>query len=687
MAFAPGGDAPGQTVDPAMHHLRSGEMREWDDFPQQAEGQERVVRFSGSKNKSPQTLRLRQRDVKQVWRVRLGQKDLGTLVQDEAEIVHYLAVPAGALVDGDNELRIACDDAKGEASDDVSVGEIELIPRPLPDVVTESSIAIDVVDGGTGEHIPARITIADARGGRVTLGTPSGPTLAVRPGVAYTGDGRADLRLPAGHYTVYAGRGFEYSLALAEVDLAPGARAEKKLTIRRVVPTEGWVACDTHVHTLTYSRHGDATVDERMLTLAGEGIELPIATEHNLQIDYAPPAEKMKVRRYFTPVIGNELTTAARGHFNVFPIEPEKKLIKWQVRDWDAASRAIGEVATDPVVVLNHARDIHGGFRPFDPSRHISLTGEQLDGPPAPANAMEVVNSGATMNDPLMLFRDWFGMLNAGHRLTPVGASDSHDVTRYIVGQGRTYVRCDDSDPGKIDLGQARRSFLEGRVMVSYGLLTTITVNHRFGPGDLVPARGDVDVEVKVLGPEWVKASRVALYANGVEVRSADIPARPANARGDAVQWQGRWTLARPKHDVYLVAMATGPGNAAPYWPSARPYQPTSSHWESYAIGSTGAVWLDADASGRFESAREYAARAVEASGGDPELLATRLEDFDEAVAAQAAAAIRNRLPGEFETAAARVIAAAGPTVRRGLEAYLAQWRQARSETQPQADK
>jgi hypothetical protein len=147
------------------------------------------------------------------------------------------------------------------------------------------------------------------------------------------------------------------------------------------------------------------------------------------------------------------------------------------------------------------------------------------------------------------------------------------------------------------------------------------------------------------------------------------------------VQWQGRWTLDRPKHDVYLVAVATGPGIAAPFWPSARPYQPTSSHWESYAIGSTGAVWLDADASGRFESATEYAARAVETSGGDPKSLVTRLADFDEAVAAQAAAALRNRLPGEFETGAGRVIAAAGPTVRRGFEAYLAQWRQARSET------
>jgi hypothetical protein len=457
-----------------------------------------------------------------------------------------------------------------------------------------------------------------------------------------------------------------------------------------VVPTEGWVGCDTHVHTLTYSRHGDATVDERVLTLAGEGIELPVSTEHNLQVDYAPAAEKMRVRRYFTPVRGNEVTTPALGHFNVFPIAPGAKLIPWRGRDWGAIESAIKDVSVRgaasggadavPVVVLNHARDVHGGFRPFDPARHIALTGEQLDSPPPPANAMEVVNSGATMNDPTRLYRDWFGMLNGGQRLTPVGASDSHDVTRYIVGQGRTYVRCDDADPGKIDVDAARRSLLAGRVMVSYGLLTTIRVDDEFGPGDLVPVKDDAAVDVTVLGPEWVKATRVALYANGVEVRAADIPDAP-KARTEAVLWRGRWTLPRPKHDVHLVAIATGPGVTAPYWPTAKPYQPTSSRWQPYLIGSTGAVWLDVDGSGRFDSAADYASRLVEAAGAHPDALAAKLADFDEAVGAQAAAALRARSPREFEAAAARVIAAAGPAARRGFEAYLGEWRQARAGT------
>src|SRR5206468_2838161 len=103
-----------------------------------------------------------------------------------------------------------------------------------------------------------------------------------------------------------------------------------------------------------------------------------------------------------------------------------------------------------------------------------------------------------------------------GLRLTPVGASDSHDVARYFVGQGRTYIRCDASDAGKIDVADACRSLAEGRTLVSLGLLCEMTIDGKYGPGDLVPAPGDIDVAVRVLGPAWTKASRVELYANGI---------------------------------------------------------------------------------------------------------------------------------------------------------------------------
>jgi hypothetical protein len=670
------GARAGEVLDGAMHHLRFGAAREWAEFAQNAEGDSLVAKFAAKANAAEWAIRLRHRELRQPWEVRINGKSVARLPLDENEMVTYWAVPAGVLKEGENELRVVCPSGAKDSSDDVMVGEVELFERPCAEVLSEASLDVEVTEEGKG--VPCRVTIVDERGALVGLGTASNEKMAVRPGVVYSADGRISVRLPAGKYTAYAGRGFEYSLDAAAVEVHAGETAKRKLAIRRVVPTPGWVSCDTHIHTLTYARtHGDATVAERMLTIAGEGIELPISTEHNLQVDYGPVAAQLGVRRWFTPVMGNEVTTEKLGHFNVFPIATAK-LIDWRGRDWAAMARSIDEIAPGSVVVLNHPRDIHGGFRPFDPSRHLALTGQSFDGRQWPGNAMEVVNSGAIQTDGMRLYRDWFGLLNRGRRVTPVGASDSHDVSRYIVGQGRTYVRCDDADPAKIDVGAATKALLEGRVMVSYGLLAEITVNGSAGPGDLVKADGDIEVSVRVLAPEWIRADWVGLYANGVLVREQKI----AGAEREGMKWSGKWVLPRPGHDVWLAVVARGPGVKGAYWPTAKPYQATSIEWSPYVLGSSGAVWVDGDGSGWFESAYEYASRVVEKSGGDLGHVIEGLARFDEAVAAQAMGILAGRGSATFAADARRAAAGGPAAVRRAVEDFLREW----EETRPTAN-
>lgn len=495
----------------------------------------------------------------------------------------------------------------------------------------------------------------------------------MRPGVLYTADGRARFGLPAGEYVLHAGRGFEYGVATTRVTLRPGDAVRKELVIRREVPTPGYAACDPHVHCLTHSGHGDATAVERCLALAGEGVELPVATEHNKQVDYHAAAVRAGVRGYFTPVVGNEVTTAV-GHFNVFPLPAGGPVPDAAAKDWAAVAAALGPADGPRVVVLNHPRDVHLGFRPFGPGRHLAPTGEDLDGWRQTANAVEVVNSGAQQSDVMRPFQDWFGLLNRGVHLTPVGSSDSHDVARYIVGQGRTYVRCHDGVPGQLDVSEAVANFAAGRVLVSCGLLAEITVNDAFGPGDLVPVTGDVRVAVRVLGPSWVTADRVELFANGVKVRQAAIP----DGKAAGVKWSGTWTLPRPRHDAHLVAVATGPGVDALYWPIAKPYQPATPVVRKRVVGATGAVWLDADGDGRRTAALDYARRVVDAAHGDWRAAVRALAGYDDAVAAQAAGLLRVAgvpVTGGEVRAAAR---AAGEPVGRGFDAYAEAWRESR---------
>jgi hypothetical protein len=668
-AFTGSTFAEPRVLKSGLGHYRSGPTREWADFPAQPEGPGLKVHFQSTTNDREWSLRLRQQDVRQTWKVVLNGKALGRLLPDENDMVIYLPVPAGAVVAGENTLAITQD---GKTPDDVRIGDVILDDRPVSQAIGEATVEISVTDGDSpnaAAGLPCRITIVNAAGALMIVGARSGPALAVRPGVIYTANGTAHFGVPAGDYTIYAGRGFEYGLASTRITVGPGDHIQRRLTIRREVALTGHVSCDTHVHTLTYSGHGDAGVGEQVLAIAGEGLVLPIAAEHNRQVDYNAAAVEQGVRQYFTPVIGNEVTTPV-GHFNVFPLRTDGPVPDFKLRDWKSIFGSI-EAAGGRVTVLNHPRDQHSGFRPFGPERHLALTAERLDGWELRATGMEVVNSGAQQTDPLRLVHDWFGLLNRGLMLTPVGASDSHDVSRYIVGQGRTYIRCDGARPGAVNLDEAVASFRTGRVLVSCGLVAEITVNDKYGPGDLVPRCDELRIAVRVLGPSWVDADTVVLYANGVKVREAKI----TRAGQPGVLWSGTWSLPRPRHDVHLVAVATGPGVTGLYWPIARPYQPTSPVVRRRVIGISGAVWIDADGDGKRTSAYEYARRLVNDHAAAPAKAIAALADHDEAVAAQFASLLQARGVVVADPALRAEAARAAAHVERAFQAYAEAWR------------
>jgi hypothetical protein len=288
-----------------------------------------------------------------------------------------------------------------------------------------------------------------------------------------------------------------------------------------------------------------------------------------------------------------------------------------------------------------------------------------------------------------------------------VGSSDSHDVARHFVGQGRTYIRCDDRDPGAIDVEQAVNNFLQGRVMVSYGLLAEIQVNDKYGPGELaqvagtlrvpsadepgnqatgVPADDSADgtrsvpatvrVTVRVLGPHWTHASTITLFANGHPIREETISPNTYRDLPPGVKWSGEWTIPVPAHDVFLTAIAIGPGIEGPYWKTAKPYQPTSPDWTPHVIGCSGAVWIDADGDGRKTPACNYAQRRVAESHGDFAKLLKSLSTYDRAVAAQAARLWQQSGESLLSESIQSQLKAASPETQAGFQAYLEAWRE-----------
>jgi len=667
---------PRQLLDAKVHHLGVAGKPEWQEFiGKRPEGQRLELHFQARTNRAENTLFIRQDDVKEEWNVAVNGREVGKLFQMEADLIHTISLPAGSLRDDENVLSII----PAKSGDDIYAGEIWVDARPVTEAVGSAALSVAVNDLRTGEPLPCRITVVNEADTLVPLLAAEGQRLAVRPGVAYTPNGRAKLRLQPGEYTLYATRGFEYGLASRRVRVRANEPTHVSMRIRREVLTPGWLSSDTHVHTFTLSRHGDATLEERAVTLAGEGVELPIATDHNILADYSEAVAATGTAKYFTPVVGCEVTTA-KGHFNVFPIKLGSRVPDFRIEDWPPLMESIRGTPGVRVAILNHPRNIHTDFQPFAATNFNAITGENLRGPEFTFDAIELVNSSALQSDWMLNFRDWFALLNYGYRVTGVGSSDGHDVSRYIVGQGRSYVLCDDSNPGAIDIEQACRGFRDGRVLISLGLLTQMTVEtgaKSFRVGDLAPVEKNFRVLVTVSAPSWIEADQVELYANGVKIREhktsrrqpAGRPSRFDTALG--VKLPTSWLIERPRHDVHLVAIATGPGVREPYWAMARPYQPTSPIWESRVIGATNPIWIDADRDGKFTSARAHGRGLVQRAGASAESLFAALADADEAVAAQAASLSRAAGSDLLDPLFTAQLSRAPAHVRKGFELFI----------------
>ncbi len=634
-----------KVIEQGFLHLRSHEPREWSSFPEVSIAKRLDRKFDSPANTSPWTLSLRQHDVKQTWQVHLNGESLGKLVQDENDLSGDFEIPAGRIVDGQNLLEIF--QIGSEVSDDVRVGEVRLHRFAPTTLRSEATLEVLVTDE-SGSPLPGRITIVDEAGTLMPVGAHSEIGVAVREGVVYTSTGSAAFGVAAGTYRIFGGHGFEYGIDQTNVSVIPGQHIKRTLKLKREVDTTGWIACDTHVHTLTNSGHGDCTMEERMATLAGEGIELPIATDHNKHIDYTATALSTGVASQFTSVIGNEVTTK-QGHFNIFPIKADSQIPDYTQHDWQPLFENIFTTPVVRVAILNHAEDVHSGFRPFSKQRHLRLTGESLEQRSYGFNAMEVLNSGAIQTDPMNLFSDWCGLLNRGLSVTPVGSSDSHDVARYIVGQGRTYIACDDSNVAAIPIDQAVDAFLQSRVVVSYGLFTQLTVTQAadgqtYGPGEMIHVRSDADeitVTVEVHGPSWTQADTVALYICGS--RRFESKLTPTTTHDTSMKGTVTWTLPRAalKHDVWLTALATGPGISQPFWPTAKPYQPDSPEFTSYTLSFTGPIRIDSNGDGKYASPHDYAQEIISAATNNIPRIAEALTNADVSVINQAASVLQ----------------------------------------------
>jgi hypothetical protein len=501
----------------------------------------------------------------------------------------------------------------------------------------QSTVVAKVTDPG-GHPIPAKIVLEPSTINlRPNLPAALGEMWDQQPVVIFSADGTATAPVYPGSWHVTFSRGFEYTMGAADVIAPAGGSVNASAQLARVVDTTGWLSGDFHVHA-QFSPDGDDLLGLKVRAFAGEGVEVPVSTEHEFIGDFGPTAQALSLTPFMHTIAGTELTTTATGHFNVFPLTPIPGMLNAGGFNWynrtipDVMAEARKRLTADgdpPILQMNHPRAPGMAYLDavhFDPPSFSP----QIDAADFMTSwdAMEVWNGA-----PLISFQgclgaagciapahptafDWFAFLDRARFVTGTGNSDSHNASLREVGYPRNYLQTGVDDPAQITDklvtsalrggGMVNGKFTGGgRVSISGGPFLTIHAPAAgAGPADtdiggmVQPDHGVtpvvVHLTVKVQAPKWLGAlQRVDIWvgdstsANGASVlKTIDLTAKPVV---DGIRLNT--TVDIPVTvDTWILATVVGPidsqGGSRALWPVVQapvpPFAITNPIWVDY---------------------------------------------------------------------------------------------------------
>lgn len=468
----------------------------------------------------------------------------------------------------------------GEHPISVTAGAETVQDLALPDTAHLRVTAVD----GSGTAIPAKVSVVGfdpapepAAGGGTSVfrsdvdqqGEELYGIAAVRF-LDQSGDSGA-FPLPPADYEVVVSRGPEYSIHRERVTLASGVTTTVHATLVKVVDTSGFVAADYHVH-LINSFDCSITRDDRIHTMAAEGVEYFVASDHDFITDLRPDVERLGLGSYLHAVMSSEITTFNLGHFNAWPLQRNPESYTGGAIDWGRAGTPAGKdfpslgsydlspaelftairariapEADGGIVQVNHLNDATLGFftlagidtrasppRSFTPPALIrqnpaieNLYDDNYD-------TLELWVVGSREETSLLQdanLGDWFNLLNQGRIKTATADSDTHTTAIVQAGGPRNFVASSSDEPRDLDDVELAESVRQGRTIGSNAPFLRVTVEGDggataglgLGAPRLVAAMSHAaTLHLTVQSPAWAEFDTVEVFANAVPLQMSD---------------------------------------------------------------------------------------------------------------------------------------------------------------------
>lgn len=416
----------------------------------------------------------------------------------------------------------------------------------------------------------------------------------------YTVSGSGSEAVAPGGYQAMVSRGFEYGIGEARVVIPANGSGDLNLQLRHWVNTDGYLSYDGHVHSAP-SPDSEVSRTDRIRTAAGEGLEIVVATDHEIMTDLAPAVLEAGAQDFVATLIGQEVTASLPNHTIAFPLDRDpnkvRDFVPWYNLDIGqifAAERAAGA----RIRTFAHPRGSYLNIIQWD--RIAGAPGADVDprmlGMPADANlwswdfeAMEFMN-GQQKVFSSGIFEDWMSFLNHGHRIVATGASDVHD--RNTPGTPRTYFRSSTDHAPAFSIDEMVASVTRGDVVVSMGAFARVQVNGEAGLGDTVTDQdGRVDLWLQVEAIPQIDVDHARIYVNCDEVARVSM----RNPADSAIKFADTLGIAVPQdRDAHIVVLGFGkerlPAVFEQFDPSETPRF------------ATNPVFIDTDGNGQFDA-------------------------------------------------------------------------------------
>lgn len=473
-------------------------------------------------------------------------------------------------------------------------------PAPVEFAPGTSDFTVTVGDGGTVNY-----SVVDTEG---TV-TPAKIVLwrENRMAEVIFTDGSAGTRVvPPGNYEVDITRGFEYGVVRENIIVEPGGSVDLNIVIERLLNTDGYLSFDGHVHAGP-SPDSPILVPDRILSLAVEGVEVAVSTDHEILRDWQPGLEESGLEAWVNTVLGEEVTPPLPEHTNAYPFVADPNSVRGNPPDWRGLDitelhETIRERGAS-IVALNHPRlgcnymcligydPVLGDATLEDPT----LLGFEPDAQLWSWNFDTVEyqngNRGVFLNPDSPQdtgpFEDWQSFIHHGHSVTATGVTDTHGAD--AEGSPRNFFLAPTDSPIEFTDEMLVSAMQDGRSVVSTGAFAHVTMNDGARLGDTVTdTDGTVTLDIRIEAIPDIDVTTFTVFANCDEVATIET-----TSPDGVIKYEG--TVEVPVDaDANIVVLGFGqellPRNLPQFDPTGVPRF------------TTNPIYVDFDGNGTFDA-------------------------------------------------------------------------------------